>query len=252
MTETFADIKEYLTENGKNSGIASGFLLSDDKPDLPDEINTVLIVNNLIGAGEPVVTTTYGLCLILAAFPEVQNKIREELAYKVGKNITDPAKIYKYAQNLTYIRAVRLETLRYLTPVTLTIRRAREDTNLLGEPIPKDTSVLVNMFAAHHDPKKYDDPWSFKPERFLDERGGLVDIDHPNRKNLKAFGAGKKMCMGVPLGYDLVLMLSSWLVNKFEIKQISGVPIYHDSRTWDDMALALLPKRSKLQFVPRE
>ncbi len=34
----------------------------------------------------------------------------------------------------------------------------------------------------NHDPEYWDDPWTFNPERFLDEQGQLVGPDHPNRK----------------------------------------------------------------------
>ena len=42
--------------------------------------------------------------------------------------------------------------------------------------------VWVNAFGLHHDPRYWDEPWTFKPERFLDENGKLVTPGHLNRR----------------------------------------------------------------------
>ncbi len=42
--------------------------------------------------------------------------------------------------------------------------------------------VWCNLFSLNHDPEYWEDPWTFNPERFLDEQGQLVGPDHPNRR----------------------------------------------------------------------
>ncbi len=42
--------------------------------------------------------------------------------------------------------------------------------------------VLLNLWAAHHDPDVWAEPWSFNPRRFLDDSGQLLPSDHPQRK----------------------------------------------------------------------
>ena len=42
--------------------------------------------------------------------------------------------------------------------------------------------VLGNAWAAHHDARFWDEPWEYRPERFLDDQGELLPADHVTRK----------------------------------------------------------------------
>ena len=48
---------------------------------------------------------------------------------------------------------------------------ARTTTKLRGYQIPKNTVLMYNIYAIHMDPKYWDDPTQFQPERFLDKHG---------------------------------------------------------------------------------
>jgi len=41
--------------------------------------------------------------------------------------------------------------------------------------------VLVNAFYTSHNPRVYKDPFTIRPERFLDENGAVVPPGHPAR-----------------------------------------------------------------------
>ena len=56
-----------------------------------------------------------------------------------------------------------------------------------GHCIPKDTIVISNLWYMMHDPDVWDEPYEFKPERFLDAEGHL----HKNTA-LVHFGIGKE------------------------------------------------------------
>ena len=42
--------------------------------------------------------------------------------------------------------------------------------------------VLFNLWKLHHNPEYWDEPWEFRPERFLDDDGTVVQLNHINRK----------------------------------------------------------------------
>ena len=52
--------------------------------------------------------------------------------------------------------------------------------------------VWCYSWEINHDPDYWKDPWTFKPERFLDEEGHLVTPDHPNRRRYYTFSTKKK------------------------------------------------------------
>jgi len=47
--------------------------------------------------------------------------------------------------------------------------------------IPANTTVFVNAFYTSHNPSVYKDPFTIKPERFLDEHGAVVTPGHPSK-----------------------------------------------------------------------
>lgn len=57
--------------------------------------------------------------------------------------------------------------------------------------IPKDMIVMIPVYAIHHDPTYYPDPYKFDPERFTDNK-----IDTRNNYNFIPFGEGPRMCLG--------------------------------------------------------
>lgn len=146
----------------------------------------------------------------LLSNPESLNKAKAELGQAVGADRTFEE---DDIDNLPYLKAVIKETLRLHPPIPFLVpRRAMEDTNFQGYHIPKDTQVLVNAWAIGRDPEVWDRPWSFKPERFL---GSTVDYKGQNYE-LIPFGAGRRMCAGVPLAHRMLHLILGSLLHQFD------------------------------------
>ena len=71
-----------------------------------------------------------------------------------------------------------------VTPV-IGPRRVLKDTKLFGYFIPKNTTVLINIYSVNNDPEIFPEPRVFKPERFL------KDGAFQSNENLILFGKGK-------------------------------------------------------------
>lgn len=157
-----------------------------------------------------------------------------------------------HKSKLHLLRATILETLRLVTISPFPGSHVPlEDTTICGKFIPKGTEIMVNLWAVHHDPNFWEDPWMFRPDRFLDDNGEFVDAGHPNRRNVMAFGAGERRCVGENFAMDRVFLVLGNILLNFDLKpDPAGLP------SWDpkefESGLILSPPLFKMRFVKRE
>ncbi|GAV92552.1 p450 domain-containing protein [Cephalotus follicularis] len=121
--------------------------------------------------------------------------------------------------DLQYLQAVVKETLRLHPPAPLLLpRNARQNTNYMGYFIPKDTQIFVNAWTIGRDPNAWEDPLSFKPERFLDSQ---IDYKEQNYE-LIPFGAGRRICPGISLAERALHIALASLIHYFDWELGSG------------------------------
>lgn len=152
----------------------------------------------------------------LIANPEKQEKLRKALldAFPERPKGEQPsAKAILYT-SIPYLEAYMEESIRAANTSPRLVRTTTTDTQVLGYPIPKGTSVLLNPyigtkpldipeglrsdtsrsskgnFESHWDPSGMDD---FEPERWLAEDGSF----NPRQFPRLAFSAGPRMCYGM-------------------------------------------------------
>lgn len=84
--------------------------------------------------------------------------------------------------------AVR-EALRLYPPSYMLFRRTTEPDTVAGHRIPADTRVVCPQWAIHRDPRYYDEPTAFRPDRWS------ADRDRPDYAYFP-FGGGSRACLG--------------------------------------------------------
>ncbi|MCO5570967.1 hypothetical protein L7F22_047018 [Adiantum nelumboides] len=115
-------------------------------------------------------------------------------------------------QNMPYLRAVVKETMRLHPVLPLLIpREARQPCNISGYEIPVKTRAFVNIWAIGRDPKVWDSPNEFLPERFLDNN---VDV-RGQHFELLPFGSGRRVCPGQNLGLLIIHVILARLLHAF-------------------------------------
>ncbi|XP_078690599.1 cytochrome P450 2U1-like [Branchiostoma floridae x Branchiostoma belcheri] len=120
---------------------------------------------------------------LMAVFPRVQARIHCELDAVLGPH--GEVSLDKRAQ-LPYLDATISEVLRFRPAAPFMYRCATKDSRLRGYFIPENTQILVNLWSVHMDPKHWQNPEQFNPERFLNPEGTTKLPEA-----FKAFGLGK-------------------------------------------------------------
>jgi cytochrome P450 len=131
---------------------------------------------------------------MLAAHPEWQRKLREEVA---GLGVA-PGEVlpFEKLEAMPLTEMAFKEAMRLNPPVPSMPRRAMRDFTFGGFRIPAGTLTGVNVLYTHHMRDVWPNPETFDPMRFTDEaqRGR-------HRFAYVPFGGGPHMCLGLNFAY---------------------------------------------------
>ncbi|KAJ8618960.1 hypothetical protein MRB53_015146 [Persea americana] len=89
--------------------------------------------------------------------------------------------------------------------------KATRDTTLDGLHVAEGATVMVNLYALHYDPKVWDEPDQFKPERFMESSKEF--LGKRGQYSFLPFGAGMRACAGLEVGKLQLPFAVSNLVN---------------------------------------
>ncbi|GJS09962.1 geraniol 8-hydroxylase-like protein [Tanacetum coccineum] len=172
-------------------------------------VNT-LLVDMFLGGTETSSNTTEWVMTELLLNPHIFSRVREEVSATVEKDgKIQEAKILE----LPYLQAVIKESMRLHLAVPLLVPHKAETEIKLGKyVVPKNTQILVNAWAIARDPRYWDNPLMFNPERFL---GNEVDYKGQHFEFLP-FGSGRRICPGIPLALRVVSFMVASFVYHFD------------------------------------
>ncbi|CAN4117199.1 unnamed protein product [Withania somnifera] len=137
----------------------------DEPAKLSEHQINVYILEMFLAGSETTSSSVEWTLTELLHHPEAMARVKAEISEAVGQN----KKLEESdIDNLPYMQAV----------------------------VKKDTQVFVNVRAVGRDPECWDDPLNFKPERFLNSKTDFKGQHY----ELLPFDAGRRMCVGLPLG----------------------------------------------------
>ena len=190
-------------------------LLAGVDPETKRKMNTAELRDNLltfIVAGHETTALTLAWSMYLIAFDQdAQTRARRE-AQDVLKGRTATG---DDVAELIFIRQIIDEALRLYPPAGIISRTAQKaDTLCDREILPGDT-VMVPIYALHRNELLWDDPNSFRPERFEDRK------EVPRYAYLP-FGDGPRVCIGASFALQEAVIILATLLSKFKFKPIKG------------------------------
>lgn len=193
-------------------------------------------------------TTITMTCYNLATHPEMQDQLYTEIKQVIAKlssemNTEDPFDLVTLdtLSRFEYLNAVVNETLRIHPPVPSIERRAAADIKLetsdgrICIDLKKGDVIHIPIWSIHHDPDNYEEPNSFRPDRFIGEP------KHHRYAHIP-FGSGPRTCVARSLGLLEAKMAVLHLVRHFRMSVCDQTAV--------SVEIQLIPNPKLLSFFP--
>jgi cytochrome P450 len=162
-------------------------------------------------------TTANGLTWmwhLLARHPSAYERHRREVAAVLGRRLPTADDL----DRLEWTRACFQEAMRVYPPAWVLERAAREATTLDGYAIARGTTVIFPVHLIHRDPRWWDDPMAFRPERFL------PDAPHPRRGAYLPFGAGRRACVASTFALAEGTLIAAMVTQRWRLAAPDATP----------------------------
>jgi cytochrome P450 len=169
------------------------------------------IVTLLIAGTETASITLAWMFHELGRHPAVETRLRAELT--PGGHPVDPA----LAPEQGYARQVLNEVLRLHTPNWILMRRTVRPMTLGGVALPAGADLIFSLTTLHRDPRTFDDPMAFDPDRWSPARAGQVP-----RNAFMPFGAGRHKCIGDAFASSEILVALATILGRWRLVPAGG------------------------------
>ncbi|KAG2031427.1 cytochrome P450 [Suillus americanus] len=182
---------------------------------------------------------------LLALHPDKQEEMYQHI-----KRVLSDGRIPSYDDmpSLTYSSAVFNEALRMFPPVCTVPKSSAEDTTftltdvngtLKTVVVPKGFGLALDVPGLHYNPKYWEDPFAFKPERFLGDW---------NRDAFIAFSSGYRGCVGRKFAETegaavLTILISQYIISIKDEPQFAG-------ETYEQRKARVLDAQTMLTLAP--
>src|ERR1700732_4271024 len=152
----------------------------------------------------------------LSQNPQVEARLHEELDGVLGGRPPEAADLGR----LPYLQAVMSEILRLHPPAYITAREVIEPCQIGGYEFLPGTTILFSQWVAHRDPRYFDDPDAFRPERWIE---GLANDLPPGA--YYPFGDGPRRCIGQGFALVEAAIVIGTLSQRFRFRLVPGHPV---------------------------
>jgi cytochrome P450 len=207
-------------EDRRASGVDNGDLLSmllaardDDGSRMTDRQLRDESITIFLAGHETTANALSWTWMLLAQNPHVESKLHEELDRVLGGRTPTLDDL----PNLRYTGLVITESLRLYPPAWGMARVAIEDTEIAGYPIPKGCGVSLAQWVVHRDPRWFEAPLEFRPERWEGDLAKRLP-----RFAYFPFGGGPRQCIGNNFAVMEASLLLATLAQQFRISLVPG------------------------------
>jgi cytochrome P450 len=205
--------------SGKDSGDLLSMLLAardDDGSRMTDRQLRDEAITIFLAGHETTANALSWTWMLLSQNPAVEAKLHAELDAVLARRT--PA--LDDLPSLRYTGHVITESMRLYPPAWGMARIAIEDVEIGGYPIPKGCGVSLAQWVVHRDPRWFDAPEEFRPERW---DGDLMK--RLPRFAYFPFGGGPRQCIGNNFAVMEATLLLATIAQRFRIRLVEGRPL---------------------------
>jgi cytochrome P450 len=153
---------------------------------------------------------------LLSLHPQVQRTLHEELDHVLGTRTAAPHDL----PALRFTENVVRESMRLYPPAYGIGREAVEDCEIGEYFVPAGTTIFMSAWVLHRDPRWYEEPLAFRPDRWED---GLAD--RLPRHAYMPFGGGPRICIGNSFAMMEAVLILATVARRFEVRPASDQPV---------------------------
>jgi sterol 14-demethylase len=186
-----------------------------DKP-LTDDVITGMLLSFLLAGQHTSAALATWTGVLLLQNPRHLDLVRAERAAVLGTREPTLAAV----KQLVQLEACIKETERLCPPLVMVMRKILTELEFDGYVLPAGDWVLASPAVSHRDPEVFADPLRYDPGRFLPGR----EEDRRTPNALIGFGAGKHRCIGFAFAYQLVKVIWSVLLRRYELSLVDRQP----------------------------
>ncbi|KAF0891929.1 hypothetical protein E2562_011318 [Oryza meyeriana var. granulata] len=187
----------------------------EGRGDVPTDEELVTLCAEMINGGTDTTATAIEWAMArVIDNPSIQARLHEEIMQHVGdaRPVDD-----KDTEGMPYLQAFVKELLRKHPPTYFALSHAAVEpgSKLAGYDIPVDANLDIFLPTISEDPKLWDRPTEFDPDRFL-AGGETADITGSAGVRMIPFSAGRRICPGVGMGTTHIALMVARMVQAFE------------------------------------
>jgi cytochrome P450 len=150
---------------------------------------------------------------LLAHHPEAGDRLAAELDDVLGGRPPTSADVPR----LRYTERVVKESMRLYPPAWASGRQAVEEFEIGGYHVPVGTQFLISQWVLHRDPRWFDDPEAFRPERWEGDLAKRL----PKGAYIP-FGDGPRVCIGNHFAMMEAVLLLATLAQRHRLEAAPG------------------------------
>ena len=145
-----------------------------------------------------------------------ETRLHEELDGVLGGRAPEASDFPR----LPYLRAVMNEVLRLYPPAYITARTSIAPCSIGGYDFPAGSTMLMSQWVMHRDARFYEDPDTFRPERWLEELEDRLPAGA-----YFPFGDGPRRCIGQGFALLEAALVIGTIAQRFQFRLVPGHPV---------------------------